>query len=62
LFAVGALFIPGTYYKDIAGRALNKDQQKFFDELDVTGITNDKVPTLGTDTGFFLNVGLEYKF
>lgn len=62
LFAVGALFVPGTYYKDIAGRALNKDQQKFFDELDVTGITNDKVPTLGTDTGFFINVGLEYKF
>jgi hypothetical protein len=62
LFAVGAFFIPGTFYKNIAGRALNKDQQKFFDELDVTGITTDTVPTLGTNAAFFLNVGFEYKF
>lgn len=61
-FVVSSVFVPGTHYKDIKGRPLNKDQQKFLDSLDVTGINTDRVPVLGADPAFFANFGLEYKF
>lgn len=61
-FFVGAIFFPGGHYDDIKGLPLNKSQQTFLDNLDVTGIVNDRVPLLGNDPAFFANAGLEYKF
>lgn len=62
LFFIGAVFLPGGHYRDIAGRPLNKAQRAFLDNLDVTGIINDRVPLLGHDPSYFINGGLEYRF
>lgn len=61
-FLVGAVFIPGGHFKDIQGRPLNKDQQKFLDSLNDTGVRVNKVPLLNACPGYFVNIGLEYKF
>lgn len=61
-FTIASLFLPGGHYRDIEGRPLNKAQRTFLDQRDVTGITNDRVPLLGHDKSYFINVGLEYKF
>ncbi|MBI2775553.1 hypothetical protein HYX58_06090 [Candidatus Dependentiae bacterium] len=61
-FLVGSVFFPGAHYKDIKGTPLSKDQLKILDNVDVTGITDDKLPLLGVDTAFTLNVGLEYRY
>lgn len=61
-FTIGALFIPGNHYRDIKGRPLNRAQQAFLDNLDRTGIINDRVPLLGDDKSYFCNLGFEYRF
>ena len=60
-FTVAGLFLPGGHFDDIKGRPLNKDQQKFLDQLIKTGIANN-VPLLGANRAYFLNIGIEYKF
>jgi len=62
-FAVGSVFVPGSHYADLKGHALNKDQQKFLDRFDRTGIdAGEQVPVLGTDAAVSINVGIEYRF
>jgi len=61
-YMISSLFFPGSHFKDIKGRPLNKAQQTFLDNLDLTGITNDRVPLLGNDPSYFFNAGLEYRF
>lgn len=61
-FTVWSVFVPGGHFKDIRGTPLSKDQLKILDNVDVTGIDNDKLPLLGSDTAFTLNVGLEYRY
>ncbi len=61
-FTIAAIFFPGSHYRDITGRALNKAQRFYLDNLDVTGIINDRVPLVGHDKSYFINVGLEYRF
>jgi hypothetical protein len=58
LFAVSSVFIPGTFYADIAGRRdafANQDSG-------VTGFKEDKVPKYGHSTAFTFNMGAEYRF
>lgn len=62
LFGVTSVFIPGTHYNDIQGRPLNKDQQKLLSATNDTGASVKQVPTLGSDPGFTLNIGMEYRF
>ncbi|MBA2307524.1 hypothetical protein H0W26_05310 [Candidatus Dependentiae bacterium] len=61
-FTIAALFIPGSHYRDIKGRPLSKAQQSFLDNFDKTGIINARVPLLGTDKSYFVNMGFEYRF
>jgi hypothetical protein len=62
-FAVASVFVPGTHYADIKGRGLTRDQEKFLDAFDRTGIVSgEHVPVLGTDAALSINVGLEYRF
>lgn len=68
-FFIGAIFFPGQLYKDIAGRALNREQQAFINtlknpELDISEIRADRtiIPLLGKDLGYFINFGLDYRF
>lgn len=61
-FGVSAVYLPGTYYKDLKGRPLNRAQQAFINNQNITGIVNDWVPLLGDDPGYFANLGCEYKF
>ena len=62
LFAVMAVFVPGQYYKDIAGKPINKDQQRILDEFDKTGVLKENVPFIGAQSAYYLNMGFEYKF
>ena len=61
-FTTAAIFFPGSHYRDIKGRPLSKAQQTFLDNIDETGIINNRVPLLGTDKSYFINFGLEYRF
>lgn len=62
LFFIGSVFIPGGHYTDIKGLPLNSEQSKALDKLDPTGFDGDRIPNLGDDTAFTLNLGLEFKF
>lgn len=61
-FIIAALFLPGSFYRDIKGRPLSRAQQSFLDNRDKTGIVNSRVPLVGADKSFYLNTGLEYRF
>ena len=60
-FFVGSIFIPGSHYRDIRGKPLDRDQQAELEKYDVTGVAGP-VPGLGTDTAFTFNLGVEYNF
>ncbi len=63
LFIVASFFVPGSHFKDIKGTPLNKDQIKILDSLDVTGAEDiEKLPLLGNDVAYTLNIGLEYRY
>lgn len=61
-FGVCSVFLPGTFYKDVKGRPLDRAQRTFIDNQNVTGIINTWVPLLGDDAAYFANAGCEYKF
>jgi hypothetical protein len=55
-FFVGSVFLPGQHFKDIKGKPLNDEQVGALD-----GVIID-IPTIGTDPGVTLNIGLQYSF
>jgi len=68
-FAVGAVFIPGTHFKDILGKPITSAQSKIiaarvkqWDNPDRTGFQDESIPNIGDDSAFTFNIGLEYKF
>lgn len=62
LFFVGALFFPGTHFRDIKGKPLNKDQQERLDRLDRTDFDIERVPNVGDNVAYTFNLGMEYRF
>lgn len=62
LFMVTSVFLPGAHYRDIRGKPLNADQKELLDRLDRTGFDEDRIPNLGDDAAYTLNLGLEFKF
>lgn len=62
LFFVGSIFFPGQHYTDIKGIPLNSDQDRLLDLLDVTGFSEDRIPNLGDNASYTMNIGLEYLF
>ena len=62
LITVAGVFFPGAHFRDIQGRPLTRDQREFLNNVDVSGIQNDRVPLLGSDKAYFINVALEYRF
>lgn len=62
VFCVGSLFFPGQHYKDIRGLPLNADQERILSEFDVDGFTQDRVPNIGSNIAYTLNLGLEFLF
>lgn len=62
LYFIGAVFFPGKHFRDIKGKPLNASQQRALDQLDPTGFVEDRIPNIGNDTAYTLNLGLEYKF
>ena len=61
LYFVGSVFFPGAHYSDIKGMPLDREQQRIIDRLDATGINIDRLPLLGTDTAYTINIGLELR-
>lgn len=62
LFFIGSVFFPGTHYHDIKGKPLNAAQQALLDQLDRTGFSEDRIPNIGDDISYTINIGLEFKF
>ncbi len=62
LFFVGALFFPGSYYDDIKGKPITKDQQRELERFEKTGTTENHVLFSSNHIAFFMNLGLEYRF
>lgn len=62
MFFVGSLFMPGTHFKDIKGLPLSAEQERFLNKRNRTGIDVDRVPVVGDDLAYTINIGIEYKF
>ncbi len=62
LFFVGAFFLPGSYYDDIKGKPITKDQQKAIERYNRTGFEGERVLFSSNHVAFFMNLGLEYRF
>jgi hypothetical protein len=61
-FAVGAAFIPGTHFSDVKGLPISKEQQRFLARRERISVPGEFVPTLGNNTAYMINIGMEYKF
>ncbi|MCL4361719.1 hypothetical protein M1446_05190 [Candidatus Dependentiae bacterium] len=63
-YAISAVFFPGSYYKDVKGKPLTKDQQKYLNSFSEDGVPGEVefVPTLGNNMAFFFNLGFEYRY
>ncbi len=63
-FAVASLFWPGQYYYDVRGKPLDARQDRILNQVDPTGLRffQEKIPGLGTNKSWTLNLGFEYKF
>lgn len=62
-YAVASMFFPGGHYVDRADAAfLSERVKELIDRSDVTGFNADRVPGLGFDIAYTLNVGLKYSF
>ena len=61
-YFIGSLFFPGQHYTDIKGKPINKEQQLALDRLDKTGFDADRIPNIGDDRAYTVNVGLDFKF
>ncbi len=62
-FAVLGGFFPGQHFEDISGRGLSEDEIRYLNVLDSTGADSaERVPLLGSDPAFFVNIGLDYRF
>lgn len=62
LYGVTSVFVPGSHYSDLQGIPLSSAQQKYMNALNSVANTAERVPLLGTNAAFTLNVGIEYKF
>jgi len=61
LFGDGAIFFPGTYYKDMKGLPLSGDLYNKLNDANKTDIDPLNY-RISNDTAYFLNAGLDYKF
>jgi len=62
MYFVASIFFPGTHYRDVRGLPLNAEQSAILDQLDETGFSSDRLPNLGDDLAYTLNLGIEFKF
>jgi len=62
LWGIGSAFFPDGHFTDIRGKPLNKDQLNALKKLTVTGFDDDKVPNIGNNAGFTVNIGIDYTF
>ena len=56
-----AVFLPGTFYKDVKGLPLDGSVVTSLDQADSTGFTQT-VPRLGNDPQITMGLALQYKF
>lgn len=62
-FMVGAAFVPGSHFSDIKGRPITREQQRFLAARERGGaVATEFVPTVGDNTSYIINIGMEYKF
>lgn len=60
---VASIFFPGSHYVDRSGLdVLSKEELDILDQVDVTGFQSDRVPGLGSNIAYTLNLGLKYSF
>lgn len=62
LFFVGSVFVPGCHFTDRLGIPLDREQDEALAHFNRSGAPRDRVPNLGHDTAYTLNLGLEFKF
>lgn len=61
VFFVPSVFFPGSHYEDIRGLPLNKDQDDLLKNL-APNFSADRLPNIGKDIAYTLNLGLEFRF
>jgi len=69
LYLVSSVFIPGTHFTDILGKPINRlqlqriqDRIARLDRQDRTGYLDERIPNIGDDTAFTVNLGIEFRF
>lgn len=62
IYIITSLFVPGAHFDDVKGKPMDPAQQKRLASFDRTGIIDECLPNVGTDTAFAFNIGFEYFF
>ncbi len=60
-FAIGALFFPGSFFRDNIGRPIRASIIRLINRENRTGILGN-IPVQGADTAYFGYVGFEYRY
>lgn len=61
-YFVGAIFVPGSHYKDVSGFPISQAQADLLNRLNDSGNIPATLPGLGSDIAWTFNIGIEYKF
>lgn len=61
-FLVTSFFFPGTHFDDRTTFTIGQEEIDFLNRRDVTGFVSDRVPQLGNNIAYTVNIGLKYTF
>lgn len=61
-YMVTSFFFPGTHFDDRTTFTLGQEEIDFLNRADVTGFVSDRVPQLGNNIAYTVNIGLKYTF
>jgi len=62
LYIIGSIFFPGTHYKDIKGKPVTADQAKALAAIDTSTGDFTRVPNIGDNSAYTLNIGIDFRF
>jgi hypothetical protein len=63
LYLIGSIFFPGTHFRDIKGQPASPEQAKALAAALAIGEGNPtRIPNVGDNTAYTLNIGIDFRF
>jgi len=62
LYVIGSIFFPGTHYRDIKGKPITADQARALAAIDTSNGDFTRVPNIGDNSAYTLNIGIDFRF